>query len=107
MNLVPYLIKERHLKLDDRTAEGGTPLHFASRSGAIDVVRHFVEQHRMKADERTYEGATALHFAAKSDVEDLVNYFLEKHALKKNDLNRGWWSPLTYAPNDEEWGVAK
>ena len=66
------------VEFDDE--KGRTPLHFVSRRGDVQVVRHLVENKGAAVDLRDKWGYTSLHLACESGMIEVVRYLLRHHA---------------------------
>ena len=83
---------------------GVTPLHVASASGKIEVVKYF--QDKIKSLPLTKKGSTPLHFAAQFNQLEVVKYLMDCHE-DKNPVNAHGQTPLHFAAYANQQKVAK
>lgn len=77
------LLVARGASLDVEDDSGRTPLFYAARSGAIDVVIWLVEQHHVAVNARDSENRSALFYACEEGKLDVVQYLIDMDADHK------------------------
>ena len=92
--------------VNEKDNYGGTPLHYASRNGHIEIVRELINYNaelqqgtRTNVNEKDNYGGTPLHYASRNGrieiVRELINYNADVDEKDKNG-----WTPLHYASAD-------
>ena len=54
-----------------------TPLHYAARSGHLEIVKTLIEKGKVNIDTINSNGNTALHLAAKNNHHSVCQYLIE------------------------------
>jgi ankyrin repeat protein len=89
-----YSVVEKLLMTEDKDAKdatGMTPLHFAAKGGALEVVRLLLG-HGASVDFEEDSGLTPLHCAIESSCEEIAELLLQFTELKAP--RNGRWFPL-------------
>ncbi|WP_349968545.1 ankyrin repeat domain-containing protein [Wolbachia endosymbiont of Armadillidium arcangelii] len=74
MYLVKYLGDKRE-SLCTKDKSDKTPLHYAAKSGNLELVKYLVEEKGADVNARDMSNKTPIRYAAESGNLDLVKYF--------------------------------
>ncbi|KAJ3371795.1 hypothetical protein HDU84_001232, partial [Entophlyctis sp. JEL0112] len=83
----------------------GTPLHFASSNGHLEVVKWLVDHGARVNDENTNKW-TPLHFASSNGHLEVVKWLVD-HGANVNSENVNKWTPLHIASSNGHLEVVK
>ena len=76
---------------------GETPLHLASISGHLEVVKYLVMEQRMNPNAADREKRTPVHFAAHEGHTDILSFYLEREGCDFTLSDDSGRKPLHYA----------
>ena len=77
LNVVKYLVEERHCDVECRNKDGDTPLHAAALAGKLDIVQYLISDRGCDPMSKGQYGGTPLHCACQSGRVDVVSYLME------------------------------
>jgi len=94
MDVVRYLVEEKHADVNCQNIYGMTPLHFAAINGQLELVQ-FLFDHSADVNCKDEEGRTPVHLAACGDIEIVI--FLAEHGGDVNCKTNNGTTPLQIA----------
>ncbi len=74
LDIVQYLCDMDSELSHSLTQDGSSPLHYASKSGNLAIVKFLVETMRADPDEENLDGETPKSLAVKEKREDVISY---------------------------------
>ena len=93
LEIVKYLVEERHVDVNCKEEDGGTPLHSAAEAGELEVVKYLVEERHVDVNCRDEYCKTPLLVAKNmyscwdspelSERKARVAAYLEAHGAKE------------------------
>lgn len=86
------LLIERGAHVESRDGSGKTPLHFAARSGAIEVIRLLLDA-KADVDSKSNLGQTPLHLASINMKSEAVGFLLMRGS-DVNEADKEGWTAL-------------
>ncbi|HCE59450.1 MAG TPA: hypothetical protein DEQ74_01275, partial [Wolbachia sp.] len=89
LNIVKYLVDERHFNSHKRDKYGNLPVHIAALQGHVDIVRYFIDQQQVDLNTENNNGYTPFLFAVLSGNADIIRYFIDgkDSSLNQSDNN--------------------
>ena len=94
LEVVKYLVKERHCDLRIQNNEGELPLHIACQNCSLDVVKLVSE---CDVELQTVSGDTPLLIACQRGIPDIVEYLIKVRQCNPRAQNSDSESPLHIA----------
>jgi ankyrin repeat protein len=86
---------------------GNTPLHFAAKSGNLDLVKYLIEEKGADFNAPDNDGKIALHFAARWAKLDVVKYLIEEKGADFNAPDNDGKIALHFAAESGELDLVK
>lgn len=92
---VVEILADKGANVNHQDKSGMTPLHIASRCGAVDIVRVLLER-QAEVSVPSSDGKTPLHVAVEAGHSDVVQ-LLVKHSKRVDQTDVRGWTPLAIA----------
>ena len=97
LEVVKYLITEKHCDPMCKARDGATPLHHAISTGRLHIVKYLIDEQQVDPSCRDEHGDTPLHKALRKCHFDIARYLIDEQQVDLSYQNKDGDTPLYIA----------